>query len=122
VLEASQTARTSNHPSRLPPIRKTVPIGFMDAELGIGFDPEDYVDISDLWDVKQAMLLSHVSQIMPVAAYDPNFVMPPIEENMFVYPARIMSQFRGLACGARYAEAFRWWRAANRIVARRLLP
>jgi LmbE family N-acetylglucosaminyl deacetylase len=122
VMDAAQVARTSNYRSTLPPIRKPVPVAFMDSELGINFLPEDYVDISDVWEVKVEMLLKHRSQHMPGPAYDPDFVLPPADQIAIVRAARIMSEFRGLACGATYGEGFRWWRAANRIVARRMLP
>jgi LmbE family N-acetylglucosaminyl deacetylase len=122
VMDAAQISRTSNYRSNLPPIRKPVPVAFMDTESGIGFEPEDYVDISTVWDIKVKMLLTHRSQHMPGPAYDPDFVLPPTDQNAIVRAARVMSAFRGLACYATYGEAFRWWRAANRIVARRLLP
>lgn len=122
VMDAAQVARTSNYRSTLPPIRKSVPVGFIDAEFGINFAPEEYVDVSAVWDIKVKMLLQHKSQHMPGPTYDPAFVLPPDEQNAIVRAARVMSEFRGLACGAAYAEAFRWWRAANRIVAKRLLP
>jgi N-acetylglucosamine malate deacetylase 1 len=123
VMEAAQVARTSNYPSKYPPLRKTVPITFMAAELGIDFVPEDYVDVSDVWDVKVKTLLQHRSQHMPGPTYDPNYQLPDdLEELGIVRAARVMSEFYGLACGVRYAEPFRWWRAANRLVPRRLLP
>ncbi|HLY25615.1 MAG TPA: PIG-L family deacetylase [Aggregatilineales bacterium] len=122
TMDAAQLARTTNYHSDLPPIRKPVPVAFMDTELGIDFQPEDYVDISSVWEVKQQMLLQHRSQHMPGPKYDPNFVLPPPEQNAIIRTARIMSEFRGLACDASYAEGFRWWRAANRIIAKRLLP
>jgi LmbE family N-acetylglucosaminyl deacetylase len=122
TMDAAQVARTTNYRSSLAPIRKPVPVAFMDTELGIDFVPEDYVDISEVWEVKQQMLLQHVSQHMPGPKYDPDFVMPPADQLAIVRAARIMSEFRGLACGVAYGEGFRWWRAANRIVAKRLLP
>ncbi len=122
VMDASQTARTSNYRSSLPPMRKPLPVAFMDAEFGINFVPEDYVDISDVWDVKVEMLLQHKSQHMPGPKYDPDFVLPPTDTNAIVRAARVISEFRGLACGVSYGEGFRWWRAANRIVPKRLLP
>ncbi len=122
VMDAAQVSRTANYPTPLPPIRKTIPVGFMDSENGINFAPEEYVDISDVWSIKEQMLLQHRSQHMPGPAYDPDFILPPTDQNPIVRAARVMSEFRGLACGVQYGEAFRWWRAANRIVARRLLP
>ncbi len=122
TMDASQVARTSNYRSALAPIRKPVPVAFMDTELGIDFVPEEYVDISSVWDVKQSMLLQHRSQHMPGPSYDPDFVLPPAEQISILRASRILSEFRGLACSMAYGEGFRWWRAANRIVARRLLP
>ena len=81
------------------------------------------MDVSDVWDVKLRMLLQHRSQLMPGSKYDPSYVLP---ENVIdlgmVREARIMSEFYGLACSVRYAEAFRWWRAAGRLLPKRLLP
>src|SRR5205085_7661576 len=34
VMDAAQVARTSNYRSQLPPIRKPMPVAFMDSELG----------------------------------------------------------------------------------------
>ena len=122
-MDAAQISRTSNYPSALPPVRKLVPVAFMDAESGINFAPEDYVDISEVWDIKEKMLLQHLSQHMPGPKYDSAYTLPADSETLaIVREARVMSEFRGLACRVRYAEGFRWWRAANRIVAKRLLP
>jgi len=122
VMDAAQVARTSNYPSRFEPHRAQVPVAFMEAERGIDFLPEDYVDITSVWDTKIKMLTQHVSQMMPPEKYDPAFVMPPVEQTFFYRYAQIVSAFRGLACSIPYAEGFRWWRAANRIVTRRVLP
>jgi LmbE family N-acetylglucosaminyl deacetylase len=123
VMQAAQVARTSNYPSQYPPIRKTVPVAFMAAEFGVDFVPEDYVDVSDVWDVKVKMLLQHRSQHMPGPKYDAAYMLPENPEELgIVRAARIMSEFYGLACGARHGEAFKWWRAANRILPKRMLP
>jgi LmbE family N-acetylglucosaminyl deacetylase len=119
VLDAAQLARTRNHPSKLPPYRENVPIAFMDGVLGLSFLPEEWVDISDFFEQKAAMLSQHVSQMMP-DEYDPDFVPPA--ENPFMRMLEVQSSFRGMQCGVRYAEAFIWWRAINRIVPYRVLP
>lgn len=121
VMDAAQVARTANYPSQFPPHREIVPVAFMDAERGIDFIPQEYVDISDVFETKLAMLEQHRSQFMP-GTYDPNFVMPSREANPFYHYVQVMSGFRGLAANVRYAEGFRWWHAANRIVTRRMLP
>lgn len=122
VMDAAQIARTSNYNSKYPPHRATVPIAFMDSERGVDFLPEDYVDISGVYDLKLKMLLQHKSQLMPDLRYDPDWVMPPDQQNGFARYIEIVSAFRGLACDVRYAEGFRWWRVANRLVPRRVLP
>jgi N-acetylglucosamine malate deacetylase 1 len=121
VMDAAQIARTANYRSQLAPHRATVPVAFMEAERGIGFIPEEYVDVTGVWETKVAMLNSHRSQLMP-GAYDPDFVMPPQEDNVFYHYIQALSAFRGLAVDTRYAEGFRFWQAANRIVTHRILP
>lgn len=121
VLDAAQLARVQNYPSNLPPYRAQVPIAFMDGVLGLSFLPEEWVDISDYFDQKAAMLGQHVSQMMP-DVYDPNFTVPPREENPFHRMMELQSAFRGMQCGVRYAEAFIWWRSIHRIVPYRVLP
>ena len=74
-MDAAQIARTANYASHLPPHRLTVPIAFMEAELGIGFVPEEYVGITTEWKQKLAMLDAHKSQLMTVG-YDPDFRLP----------------------------------------------
>jgi LmbE family N-acetylglucosaminyl deacetylase len=121
VMDAAQIARTANYPSAYAPHRAMVPIAFMEAERGIDFNPTEYVDISAVWEQKITMLEQHRSQMMP-AAYDPAFVTPPREQSLFYHYARILSEFRGLAVNVRYAEGFRFWHAANRLVTHRVLP
>ncbi len=121
VMDAAQIARTANYPSAFPPHRAAVPVAFMEAELGIGFIPEEYVDISPVWEQKLAMLDCHKSQLMP-AGYDPAFVPPAPADSMFHKYAQALGAFRGLAVSVPYAEGFRFWQAANRLVARRVLP
>lgn len=121
VLDAAQLARTRNYPSQLEPHRATVPIGFYEDPRGLRFLPEEYVDISETFEKKVAMLSKHRSQMMP-DTYDPNFEMPPRDENPMMRMIEIQSSFRGMQCGVRYAEAFTWWKSLNRVVPRRLLP
>ena len=121
VLDAAQLARVRNFPSDLPPYRETLPIAFMDGVLGLSFLPEEWVDISDYYEKKAEMLSQHVSQMMP-DTYDPNFVIPSRDQNPFLRMIEVQSGFRGMQCGARYGEAFIWWRSLNRVVPYRVLP
>lgn len=122
VIQAVQSTHTPNHHSQYPRLPGPMPVAFMDAEHGINFLPEEYVDISSVWDTKVKMLLQHRSQCMPDGKYNPNHTLPPIEQIPLVREMRILSEFRGLSCGAAYAEGFRWWRVAYRLTAKRLLP
>ena len=121
VMDSAQIARTRNYTSEYPPHGEVMPVAFMDGEMGVNFLPEEYVDISDVFETKIQMLMQHHSQLMP-DYYDPDFVIPPNDQNPFYRMAETMSAFRGLQCGVRYAEGFRLWRSANRIVTRRILP
>lgn len=121
VMDAAQIARTANYPSRFTPHREVVPIAFMEAERGIGFIPEEYVNVEPVWAQKLAMLDCHRSQLMP-EGYDSSFVLPAPAENVFHQYAHALGAFRGLAVNARFAEGFRFWQAANRLVTSRVLP
>lgn len=104
------------------PVRKPVPVAFMPPANGINFLPEDYVDISDVWDQKLQMILNHRSQYLPGPDYDSVRLEEPLEQYSFARMSRIVDEFYGQQCWCRYAEVFRWWRAADRLLPRRLLP
>jgi LmbE family N-acetylglucosaminyl deacetylase len=108
--------------SKRPPLRRPVPVAFCATDLGVNFVPEDYVDISQVWSTKMQMLLQHRSQYLPGPSYAAEEVREPVDQYYIAHLTRVMSEFYGLACGVAFAEAFRWWRAADRIVPRRLLP
>jgi N-acetylglucosamine malate deacetylase 1 len=104
------------------PLRKPVPVAFMATEYGINFLPEEYVDISDVWPTKLQMALSHRSQYLPGPDYDSVELTEPLERFSFTRLTRVVDEFYGIQCWCRYAEAFRWWRAGDRLVPRRMLP
>jgi len=89
------------------------PIYYMDTLMGLGFQPTEYVDVSDVMETKAAMLEAHQSQLAWLRDHDG----VDIVEQM-----RTASRFRGLQCGVQYAEGFvpclTWLRATTR----RLLP
>jgi LmbE family N-acetylglucosaminyl deacetylase len=104
------------------PLRKQVPVAFMGSAYGINFSPEEYVDVSDVWETKRQMVLHHRSQYLPGPDYDAVQLQEPLDQYSFARMARIVDEFYGQQCWVRYAEVFRWWRAADRLVTRRLLP
>ena len=83
---------------------------------------EDYVDISPVWEIKRKMLLEHRSQYLPDQPYEAEHAGEDADSTYILKAMRVMAEFYGLACSVAYAEAFRWWRASDRLVARRLLP
>lgn len=74
-------------------------IVFMDTISGLGFDPEYYVDITKVIDVKRRMLSAFATEL---EEYKDNPVVAPLEW------MEITNRFRGIQCGQRYAEAYRW--------------
>ena len=73
------------------------PIYYMDTLMGIGFQPTEYVDVSDVIDTKAAMLEAHQSQLTWLRDHDGIDVV----EQM-----RTTTRFRGQQCGVDYAEGF----------------
>ena len=70
---------------------------------GMGFQPTDYVDISDFYETKMKMLNCMESQKAWMAA---NYATLEGDEERFFDTNRIMSEFRGMQAGVKYAEGF----------------
>jgi LmbE family N-acetylglucosaminyl deacetylase len=106
VMDASFTAHTG-----------VAPVLYVDTESGHDCSPDEYVDVTDVWDQKITMLNAHHSQ------YD-GWVNPYTgePENWLVDRATVLARFRGLQCRVQYAEAFTIFRAHGRIRPGRLLP
>jgi LmbE family N-acetylglucosaminyl deacetylase len=71
---------------------------YMDTVAGISFVPEFYCDISETVELKKEMLRCHASQVQWMARY---------RHTDMEYIIEWMGRWRGLQCGARYAEGFR---------------
>jgi LmbE family N-acetylglucosaminyl deacetylase len=89
------------------------PIYHMDTLAGVNFLPVDYVDISETIDQKLEALACHESQIKWMLEHD------KIDFLDFV---KTCAKFRGLQCGAKFAEGFGRCQAWPRIPTKRLLP
>jgi LmbE family N-acetylglucosaminyl deacetylase len=90
-----------------------LPVFYMDTLAGIGFEPEQYVDISSVFATKREMLSQHQSQVTWMKDHDGLNILDFMET---------MSKFRGIQAGVRYAEAFQPAHAWLRERAARLLP
>ncbi|WP_139993427.1 PIG-L deacetylase family protein [Paenibacillus paridis] len=96
------------------PLPKIPIVYFIESVAGLGFQPEEYVDITDTFDVKQAMLAKHESQVGDWLQdqYGSN-AMEMIE---------VIARFRGIQSGVRYAEGFIRAKAYPRNITGSLLP
>ncbi|MCL2352166.1 MAG: PIG-L family deacetylase, partial [Firmicutes bacterium] len=89
------------------------PIMYMDTLAGMSFIPTEYVDISDVIEKKLEALACHDSQISWMKEHD---------KIDFIDFVRTCSKYRGLQCGAAFAEGFRPCVNWPRMAAKRLLP
>lgn len=115
VFDASFAATVPNYraAANASPTQGPAPIFFMDTLAGVGFLPAEYVDITEHIETKLSMNACHESQIKWLNEHD------SIDFLDFV---RTVSKFRGLQCGAGYAEGFIPCRVWPRLRAVRLLP
>jgi LmbE family N-acetylglucosaminyl deacetylase len=89
------------------------PIYYMDTVFGVGFVPTEYVDVTDVIDVKAAALEAHKSQLAWLRDHDGIDVVDQM---------RTAAHYRGMQCGAAYAEGFVPCQTWPRGTTRRLLP
>lgn len=113
VFDASFAASVPHYKTKVSKEAALTPIYYMDHLAGVGFNPTEYVDISDTIDLKLEMLECHVSQMKWMRDHD------NIDFADFV---KTCAKFRGLQCGAAFAEAFTSCVAWPKVVAKRLLP
>lgn len=111
VFDASFAASVPHYGA--PGKAAVVPLFYMDNLAGMNFTPTEYVDITDEIDLKIEMLECHESQLKWMRDHD------HIDFAEFV---RTCSRFRGIQCGADYAEGFTQEYSWPKVVARRLLP
>lgn len=90
-----------NVPADEPPITKTPSLYYWDTGAGLHFEPEVYVDVTETMPAKLEALKRHESQF----AWMSTFQAVSLTDH-----CRILAEFRGLAVGCRYAEAFRAFR------------
>jgi LmbE family N-acetylglucosaminyl deacetylase len=111
VFDASFAASCPQYGA--PGSAKVTPLYYMDNLAGMNFLPTEYVDISDVMELKLQMLECHQSQLKWMRDHD------RIDFADFV---RTCSKFRGLQCGVEYAEGFTQAYVWPRVTTKRLLP
>jgi LmbE family N-acetylglucosaminyl deacetylase len=99
VDECAHMAGVPNIKTKSPPTTNGIPhVYFMDTPVGVGFEPEIYVDITKTFQKKVEMVRAHASQgqwMTDIFGYD--------METFLEIPAK----FRGLQASCPMAEAFR---------------
>ena len=100
-------------PNPAPPHDVRLPLFYMDTLGGIGFVPQEYVDITDVMDVKIEMLSRHKSQLRDMKARDGFDLLDYM---------KTAAKYRGYQCGVRYAEGFVPEMVYPSLSTRRLLP
>lgn len=96
-----------------PPIGKIPHVYYMDAFSGIGFEPLVYVDITETFETKIAMLKCHASQDQWMI----DMYGIPLTQVM-----EIPAKYRGMQAGCRYAEGFRPSHRIGRTFTENYLP
>lgn len=86
---------------------------YMDNLGGIGFLPSEYVDITEVFNIKQQMLACHESQVN---------AMQQLANTNLAEMVEVQARFRGLAAGCPYAEGFTRLDAYQRGLTSRILP
>ncbi len=89
------------------------PIFYMDNLGGFKFEPTEYVDITDTFEIKMQMLNCHESQMKWMLEHD------GID---FADTVKTFARMRGSQSGVTYAEGFRQLLAWDRVKTYRLLP
>ncbi|QGQ99703.1 hypothetical protein EHS13_35000 [Paenibacillus psychroresistens] len=100
-------------PADEPPIAKNPSLFYYGTAVGIGFTPEVYVDITDVFDQKLEALKLHKSQFAWMDVYQTHGLLSIVE---------ITDKFRGLQAGFVYAEGFRAFRIHGYMPNFKLLP
>jgi N-acetylglucosamine malate deacetylase 1 len=77
-----------------PPLERSPDLVFMDAELGLGFEPQIWIDIGDVIELRRAMIAAHESQQTLLHGQD------------LAATTETLAAFRGAQRGCRFAEAF----------------
>ena len=113
VFDAAFTATLPNYKSRYETHEPIVPIYYLDTMAGIGFEPSDYVDITDYIEIKKKMLLCHESQQKWIKGHHSAEAVSLLEK---------VAKFRGVQCGIEYAEAFKKLNVWGRIGMGNFLP
>ena len=100
-------------PSKAPKAEVSPPVFYMDTVGGIGFIPQEYVDITEVMDIKIEILSQHKSQLE---------YMKERDGLDFLDCMKTAAKYRGYQCGVEYGEGFIPNRIYPSLSSRRVLP
>lgn len=104
-----------------PPYESIPTLYYWESVYGLGFEPQYWVDISDVFETKKAMLSKHASQQQWMKdCYGDT--LGKEGQNDFFENILVTSRYRGLQCGVSYAECFARANDAFRVRAGNILP
>ncbi len=113
VWDAMPLAGIGNIVTAHPATARQVALYFMDNVGGIGFQPTEFVDITETIDAKRAALAKHASQVR---------IFQQLMDLDILDIVDTVGKFRGYQAGSKYAEGFTKVEAWYRGLSRRLLP
>lgn len=113
VVDASFLVTVPHYKTENKPMTKVPQLYFMEPYTGIGFIPLEYVDISEVIDIKINMIREHKSQLEWLKQHD----------NLSIEDYILTSaKYRGFQCGVGFAEGFIRYNNALRATPGRFLP
>jgi LmbE family N-acetylglucosaminyl deacetylase len=113
VWDAITLAGVVNVVTSQPSTNRQVSLYFMDNLGGIGFNPTEFVDITDTMQMKKDALAKHESQTS---------IFIELLEVDLLDMVETVGKFRGFQAGCKYAEGFTKVEAWYRGLSKRLLP
>jgi LmbE family N-acetylglucosaminyl deacetylase len=103
----------NNIPTEYPPTAINPYLYFMDTLCCSGFDPEEFVDITDVFEIKKKALMAHKSQYEWLKSHS---------KVDYIDMMTTQAKIRGYQSGVKYAEAFKNVKTYPRVIAKSLLP
>ena len=98
MFDASFVSGLKNVETESPYHPGVQPLYYFDTISGLNFQPTEFVDITDTFEIKQQMLSCHQSQIKWLKDHD---------DVDFLFMTETVIRTRGYQCGVKFAEAFR---------------
>jgi LmbE family N-acetylglucosaminyl deacetylase len=113
VCHAAYSATSFKYETESPPLAAVPTIYHMDNYAGVDFLPEEYVDITEVIELKKEMVRQHASQFAHLKERGGDDIL----EDML-----ILARLRGRQCGVVWGEGFRRYRAPGCVGVTRELP